>query len=62
MSDQQFHIDDEVQLKSGGPFLIVKGYSTSGRVKCTWLDGEGHWREEDFVEATLQLFKKGRNQ
>ena len=39
-----FLVSDEVKPKSGGPRMIVTGYS-SGMVECRWYDGYGIKRE-----------------
>nr|WP_071995366.1 DUF2158 domain-containing protein [Pantoea sp. IMH] len=44
-------IGQEVQLKEGGPALIVTGYA-SGMVECRWYDGHCV-RKEAFREEEL---------
>lgn len=40
VSDEQFHVGDVVQLKSGGPLMTVTGYSSHlvGVVNVSWFD------------------------
>ena len=47
-----FLVSDEVKPKSGGPRMVVTGYS-SGMVECRWYDGYGIKREA-FREVELQ--------
>lgn len=44
-------ISDEVQLREGGPAMIVTGYA-SGMVECRWYDGFSV-RREAFREEEL---------
>lgn len=44
-------ISEEVQLKEGGPAMIVTGYA-SGMVECRWYDGHSV-RREAFREDEL---------
>lgn len=39
-----FLVSEEVNVKEGGPRMIVTGYS-SGMVECRWYDGFGVKRE-----------------
>lgn len=39
-----FSVSDEVQLKEGGPVMVVTGYA-SGMVECRWYDGYAVKRE-----------------
>ncbi|MFS2220900.1 YodC family protein [Pantoea sp. B65] len=53
-----FFVSDEVQLKDGGPRMIVTGYA-SGMVECRWYDGYGV-RREAFKEDELFAFSPER--
>ncbi|WP_342753788.1 DUF2158 domain-containing protein [Pantoea sp. MBD-2R] len=44
-------VSEEVQLKEGGPSMIVTGYA-SGMVECRWYDGYSV-RREAFHENEL---------
>jgi uncharacterized protein YodC (DUF2158 family) len=51
----EFKQGDKVRTKGGGgPNMDVNGYTPTGEVICTyWFKGER--RQENFVEATLEL-------
>ncbi|MCU5773258.1 DUF2158 domain-containing protein [Erwiniaceae bacterium BAC15a-03b] len=53
-----FFVSDEVQLKNGGPRMIVTGYA-SGMVECRWYDGFSV-RREAFKEDELFALSSGR--
>ena len=44
-------VSDEVQLKNGGPAMVVTGYA-SGMIECRWYDGYSV-RREAFREEEL---------
>lgn len=59
MAKQKFNPGDLVQLKAGGPKMVVErvfGGSDSFSYRCTWFSGAKHNRE-DFQEEALQAFK-----
>jgi len=49
---------DTVRTKSGGPLMIVDGYTANGEVICTyWIKDSKKQdirKQEHFVEATLE--------
>lgn len=53
-------VSQEVQLKSGGPAMVVTGYA-SGMVECRWYDGHSV-RREDFREEELSPLLTGESQ
>ncbi len=53
-------VSQEVQLKSGGPAMVVTGYA-SGMVECRWYDGHSV-RREAFREEELSPFLTGESQ
>lgn len=54
-ADQSFHINDEVELKSGGPVMII--ISVNGEeVICAWNDGKANYKET-FYEYELSNCK-----
>ncbi|MGA7507115.1 MAG: DUF2158 domain-containing protein [Erwinia billingiae] len=53
-------VSQEVQLKSGGPAMVVTGYA-SGMVECRWYDGHSV-RREAFREEELSPLLTGENQ
>lgn len=68
MAKQKFSAGDLVQLKAGGPKMVVEnvfkptnfgGELNAGsiRYRCTWFSGAKHNRE-DFQEEALQVFKE----
>lgn len=53
-------VSQEVQLKSGGPAMVVTGYA-SGMVECRWYDGHSV-RREAFREEELSPLPAGESQ
>lgn len=53
-------VSEEVQLKEGGPAMVVTGYA-SGMVECRWYDGHSVKREA-FREEELLPLRIGANQ
>ncbi|CAX60207.1 MULTISPECIES: YodC family protein [Erwinia] len=53
-------VSQEVQLKSGGPAMVVTGYA-SGMVECRWYDGHSV-RREAFREEELSPLLTGESQ
>ena len=53
-------VSDEVQLKNGGPAMVVTGYA-SGMVECRWYDGYSV-RREAFREEELAPLLTGQAQ
>jgi uncharacterized protein YodC (DUF2158 family) len=53
-------VSQEVQLKSGGPAMVVTGYA-SGMVECRWYDGHSV-RREAFTEEELSPLLTGESQ
>ncbi|MDW8846697.1 DUF2158 domain-containing protein [Erwinia sp. MMLR14_017] len=53
-------VSDEVQLKNGGPAMVVTGYA-SGMVECRWYDGYSV-RREAFREEELAPLLTGQRQ
>ncbi|KGT96036.1 hypothetical protein NG99_00555 [Erwinia typographi] len=53
-------VSDEVQLKNGGPAMVVTGYA-SGMVECRWYDGYSV-RREAFREEELAPLLAGQSQ
>lgn len=53
-------VSDEVQLKEGGPAMVVTGYA-SGMVECRWYDGFSV-RREAFREEELCTFGSTQTQ
>lgn len=53
-------VSQEVQLKSGGPAMVVTGYA-SGMVECRWYDGHSV-RREAFREEELSPLLAGESQ
>jgi uncharacterized protein YodC (DUF2158 family) len=60
-----FVIDQEVQLKSGGPKMTVyEVYLDDDQkeaVLCRWLDDDGFTVTEKFYPATLQVYDKAKD-
>jgi uncharacterized protein YodC (DUF2158 family) len=52
----KFKIGDLVQLKSGGPTMIVKEEVYGGDLKCQWFSGK-KLEEGDFHPDTLEHAK-----
>jgi uncharacterized protein YodC (DUF2158 family) len=50
-------LGDTVKLKSGGPVMVVVGFSQAGNdvplVRCMWWGYDDKFQEEKFKEATL---------
>lgn len=68
MAKQKFEAGDLVQLKAGGPKMVVEQVHkpleygeilSKGQIsyRCTWFSGAKHNRE-DFKEEALQVFKE----
>lgn len=53
-----FVVSDEVQPKTGGPRMIVTGFS-SGMVECRWYDGYGVKREAFREDDLAPLATRG---
>lgn len=53
-------VSDEVQLKNGGPTMVVTGHA-SGMVECRWYDGY-RVRCEAFREDELSPLFNGERQ
>ncbi|MEM6051171.1 DUF2158 domain-containing protein [Erwinia sp. P7711] len=53
-------VSDEVQLKNGGPAMVVTGFA-SGMVECRWYDGYSV-RREAFREEELAPLLTGQRQ
>ncbi|MBN7120164.1 DUF2158 domain-containing protein [Erwinia billingiae] len=53
-------VSQEVQLKSGGPAMVVTDYA-SGMVECRWYDGHSV-RREAFREEELSPLLTGESQ
>ncbi len=59
MSGQKFKAGDLVQLKSGGPQMVVEkfgGYGHSDTYLCTWFSGAKH-NSNHFAEEALKLYE-----
>ena len=52
-------VSESVQLKEGGPAMVVTGYA-SGMVECRWYDGYSV-RREAFREEELCALSAGQN-
>lgn len=50
-ADQSFCVDNEVQLKSGGPVMIIISVNED-KVVCAWNDGKANYKES-FYEYEL---------
>ncbi len=62
MSGQKFKAGDLVQLKSGGPQMVVeqyveKSWDSSHLYRCTWFSGAKH-NSESFAEAALKPYEE----
>lgn len=44
---------DIVQLKSGGPYMVVDSIDPIGSVNCVWFNEKGNDREGDFNISLL---------
>ncbi|MFT8690635.1 MULTISPECIES: YodC family protein [Acetobacter] len=52
----KFNAGDVVQLKAGGPKMVVEKWLDGPEVyKCTWFAGAKH-NSERFTEEALQIF------
>jgi uncharacterized protein YodC (DUF2158 family) len=58
MAEQKFKIGDEVQHKSGGPKMVVKGYK-GNEATCEWFDKNTPY-EKAFHEDTLKKYETTR--
>ena len=58
MTKQKYRRGDEVQHKSGGPKMVVKGYEpTDGEeVTCEWMNKEHMPIEKAFHQNTLRFY------
>lgn len=62
MSDPEFKPGDEVQLKVGGPPMVVMQVADFGPlhpnpgVKCEWLDDKKNRKEDVFAATSLRRF------
>jgi uncharacterized protein YodC (DUF2158 family) len=61
MIEQKFKIGDEVQHKSGGPKMVVKGYEPKDgeEVLCEWFD-KNTPHEKAFHQDTLKKYEAPR--
>ncbi len=48
-----FEVGEKVQLKSGGPVMIVDNV-VGDRVSVVWTDGEGHQQQEEYRSEMLR--------
>ncbi len=56
MAGKKFKAGDLVQLKSGGPKMVVEKFlEYGGEYRCTWFAGAKHNRE-DFAEEAIELY------
>ncbi len=53
----KFKIGDAVQLKSGGPKMIVNGTLSGDLLRCTWFAGLEN-REANFSPDALRYFQE----
>lgn len=58
----RFKVGDTVQLKSGGPVMIVVGEGRDGngtpRVSCTWFDTNDNEKNGSYPEDALQTYSE----
>jgi uncharacterized protein YodC (DUF2158 family) len=58
MASTMYQPGDLVQLKSGGPKMVVEQYHTYGSTyECTWFAGSKH-NKQQFKEEALQPFNE----
>lgn len=56
MAGTRFKAGDMVQLKSGGPKMVVEQYQAYGEYyECTWFAGSKH-NNQRFKEEALQAY------
>lgn len=61
MADQKYKPGDLVELKSGGPKMVVELYQDSiKRYRCTWFSGAKH-NSELFKEEALVSHEEKNN-
>lgn len=58
MAEQKFKIGDQVQHKSGGPKMVVKGYD-GDEVVCEWFD-KNTPVEKAFHQEVLRIYEPPR--
>jgi uncharacterized protein YodC (DUF2158 family) len=55
-SEKQFPKGATVKLISGGPIMVVKGFSLDGEIHCQWFSGK-KLEQGFFAPETLVLAK-----
>lgn len=45
---------DTVQLKTGGPEMVVEVITIYDQAKCTWFDAEGKHHSQAFAKVALK--------
>lgn len=53
MSEQKYPFGTVVQLKSGGPCMVVSAYDAPLGYRCVWFDPNQNKRHDWFTEAEL---------
>lgn len=59
MSDEKIKEGDIVQLRPGGPQMVVKRIS-QGLIECRWFDADGALHEEHFHSHELKKIEPGK--
>lgn len=54
---QKIKVGMVVRLKSGGPELTVKFYTSLETWQCSWFDTKGELKESDFAEEQLDIMQ-----
>lgn len=58
MAKTKYQAGDLVQLKAGGPKMVVEQYHSFGEnYECTWFAGSKH-NNQRFKEEALQLYNE----
>lgn len=57
MASATWKVGDLVQLKAGGPVMVVNNVPSPGNVWCVWFAGKKH-EKALFASETLQAPKK----
>lgn len=49
-----FKVGDLVQLKSGGPLMVIRSIDSDGDVYCEWFDSKQELKGNSFVPQQLE--------
>ncbi len=57
MTDEPFKVGDVVELKSGGPQMVVTELSEKDRAYCEWFDDKKLPQGNSFPAAALRHYR-----